>query len=81
MGLDTYFTWKHEVTYALGIEDQWCHVTDTVDPNDILGSTSFKLIPVDPLLPTTNETKSIHEWLINNLKAKSIITCCFFTSV
>ena len=80
-GPDTYFVWKCEVTYALGIEDQWCHVTDTVDPDDILGNASFKPIPADPLLPTTAEMKAIHEWLLHNLKAKSIITHRLSTSV
>lgn len=73
-GPDTYFAWKREVTYALGIEDQWCHVTDTVDPDDVLGCASFKPIPADPCLPTAAESKAIREWLINDLKAKSIIT-------
>jgi hypothetical protein len=73
-GLDSYFAWKHEVTYALGIEDIWCHVTDTIDPEDVLGSASFKPVPADPLLPTAAETTAIREWLINNLKAKAIIT-------
>ncbi|KAG0709381.1 hypothetical protein DFH29DRAFT_870344 [Suillus ampliporus] len=73
-GPDTYFAWKWEVTYALGIKDQWCHVTDTVDPNDVLGDASFKPVPANPLLPTTAETKAIRDWLIQDLKAKSIIT-------
>lgn len=75
-GPDTYFTWKHEVTYTLGIEDQWCHVTDTVDPKDVLGSASYKPVLTDPLLPTAAETTAIQEWLINDLKAKAIITHC-----
>ncbi|KAG1852549.1 hypothetical protein F4604DRAFT_1933704 [Suillus subluteus] len=80
-GLDTYFAWKHKVTYALGIDDQWCHVTETVDPDDIFGSTSFKPIAVDPLNPTAAETMAIHEWLINDLKAKAIITCWLSVTV
>ncbi|KAG2159091.1 uncharacterized protein EDB93DRAFT_1076042 [Suillus bovinus] len=80
-GLDTYFAWKREVTYALGIEDQWCHVTDTVDPDDVLGSASYKPVPADPLQPTAAETTAIREWLINDLKAKAIITCRLSISV
>lgn len=80
-GPDTYFAWKHEVTYALGIEDQWCHITDTIDPDDVLGSASFKPTPADPLLPTATETSAIYEWLINDLKAKAIITCRLSISV
>ncbi|KAG1784231.1 hypothetical protein EV702DRAFT_1191234 [Suillus placidus] len=73
-GPDTYFAWKREVTYALGIEDQWCHVMDTIDPDDVLGNASFKPIAADPSLPTAAESKAIREWLIADLKAKSIIT-------
>ncbi|KAG2056703.1 hypothetical protein BDR06DRAFT_969738 [Suillus hirtellus] len=39
-GPETYFTWKQEVTYALGTEDLWCHVSTSVDPTDILGVVS-----------------------------------------
>ncbi|KAG2140870.1 hypothetical protein BD769DRAFT_1319832, partial [Suillus cothurnatus] len=59
----------------------WCHVTDTIDPEDVLGSASFKPVPVDPLLPTAAETTTIREWLINNLKAKAIITHCLSISI
>jgi hypothetical protein len=62
------------VTYVLGIEDIWCHVTDIINPEDVLGSASFKPVLADPLLPTAAETTVIHEWLINDLKAKAIIT-------
>ncbi|KAG2071910.1 hypothetical protein BDR04DRAFT_1153914 [Suillus decipiens] len=74
-GPDTYFVRKHKATYTLGIKDQWCHVTDTIDLNNILGSTSFKLVVADPANPMVAETMKIHEWLINDLKAKAIITC------
>ncbi|KAG1741812.1 uncharacterized protein EDB91DRAFT_1052246 [Suillus paluster] len=80
-GMDTYFAWKHEVIYALGIKDQWCHVTDTIDPDDVLGNTLFQPMLANPLSPTADEMKSIREWLINDLKAKSIITHCLSTSV
>ncbi|KAG2038879.1 hypothetical protein BDR03DRAFT_981162 [Suillus americanus] len=73
-GPDTYFAWKCEVTYVLGIEDQWCHIMDTVDLDDILGSASYKPVAVNPTVPTAAETMSIQEWLINNLKVKAIIT-------
>ncbi|KIK36396.1 hypothetical protein CY34DRAFT_94470 [Suillus luteus UH-Slu-Lm8-n1] len=73
-GPETYFAWKREVTYALGVEDLWCHVADTVDPDDVLGSASFKPIPAAKTSPTADESKAIRLWLINDLKAKAIIT-------
>ncbi|KAG3230043.1 hypothetical protein P692DRAFT_20718198 [Suillus brevipes Sb2] len=48
MGPDNYFTWKCEVTYSLGTEDLWCHVTDKVDLDDILGTASFRPKAVNP---------------------------------
>jgi hypothetical protein len=73
-GLDTYFPWKHEVTYSLGMEDLWCHVTNVVDPDDILGNASYKPAFLDPLQPTAAETAALQEWLVTDLKAKAIIT-------
>ncbi|KAG1727463.1 uncharacterized protein EDB91DRAFT_1253883 [Suillus paluster] len=53
----------------------------TVDPDDLLGNTSFKPILADPLLPTISEMKATCDRLINDLKAKSIITHCLSASV
>ncbi|KAG1791644.1 uncharacterized protein BJ212DRAFT_1293731 [Suillus subaureus] len=50
---------------------------DTVDPDDVLGNASFKPTVANPLPPTVDEMKAICEWLINDLKAKSIITIAF----
>src|SRR6267154_4770640 len=73
-GPETYFAWKREVTYALGTEDLWCHVSSSIDPTDILGVASFLPVAVDPANPSADEVKAIRLWLVDDLKAKAIIT-------
>ncbi|KAG2132276.1 uncharacterized protein EDB93DRAFT_1255255 [Suillus bovinus] len=67
-----YFAWKREVTYSLGIKDLWFHVTDAVDPDDVLRSASYKPMPVNPAMPIADETLAL---------SKAIITCCLSISV
>lgn len=73
-GPDTYFAWKRETKYLLGTEDLWCHVSETADPDDVLGTPSHIPIAVISGAPTADETKAIRAWLVDDLKAKSHIT-------
>ncbi|KAG2130432.1 uncharacterized protein EDB93DRAFT_1255917 [Suillus bovinus] len=60
--------------YALACEDLWCHVNTNPDPMDILGLPSVLPVPVDPANVTAAEQTLMHEWLLNNIKAKDLIT-------
>lgn len=73
-GPETYFAWKREVTYALGTEDLWCHVSTSADPTDILGVASHIPAPAIAGSPTVDEIRDIRLWLVDDLKAKAIIT-------
>ena len=80
-GPDNYFHWKREVTYTLGIEDLWCHVSTSTDSRDVLGVASHLPVAAVPGCPTNDETKAIRSWLVDDLKAKAIITRRLSTSV
>ncbi|KAG2143743.1 uncharacterized protein EDB93DRAFT_1105087 [Suillus bovinus] len=81
LGTENYVGWSTKMQYALACEDLWCHVNTNPDPTDILGAPSFKPVPVDPNNVTPAEVAVIREWLLNDMKAKDLITCCLSPSV
>jgi hypothetical protein len=74
LGYENYIGWSTKMQYALACKDLWCHVNTVVDPADLPGTPSIKPIPTDPANITAAETTAIHEWLLNNMKAKDLIT-------
>jgi hypothetical protein len=49
---DNYIPWEMQVQLVLTNDDLWCHITEMVDPNDILGTASTLPIAVTPASPT-----------------------------
>jgi len=60
--------------YALTCKDLWCYVNTNPDPMDILGILSFMPIPINLLNITAAEQTLIYECLLNDIKAKDLIT-------
>jgi len=74
LGSENYVGWSTKMQYALACEDLWCHINTVVDPADLLGTPSVKPVPIDPANITAAEMTAICEWLLNNMKAKDLIT-------
>jgi hypothetical protein len=74
LGSENYVGWSTKMQYALVCEDLWCHINTVVDPADLLGTPSVKPVPVDLANIMAAETTAIREWLLNNMKAKDLIT-------
>jgi hypothetical protein len=72
-GTDNYIAWETQVQLALMNDDLWCHVTDKVDPQDILGSATYLPVPATVGAPTDDEKIAMRTWLINDSKAKTIL--------
>jgi hypothetical protein len=60
--------------YALTCKDLWCHVNTNPDPMDILGNPSFMPIPINLLNITAAEQTLMCECLLNDIKAKDLMT-------
>jgi hypothetical protein len=74
-GAENYIPWETQVQLVLTNDDLWCHVTDKVDPSDILGTASYLPVAADVAKPTDAESTAIRAWLIADSKAKTIILC------
>jgi hypothetical protein len=74
LGSENYVGWSTKMQYALACEDLWCHVNMTVDPADLLRTPSSIPVPVNPNNITAVEKMSMREWLLNDMKAKDLIT-------
>ncbi|OJA09961.1 hypothetical protein AZE42_11576, partial [Rhizopogon vesiculosus] len=72
-GADDYISWETQVRLALTNQDLWCHVTDKVDPTDILGSASYLPVAAAPATPTDAEKAPMCTWLIDDSKAMTIL--------
>jgi len=80
-GADNYIPWETQVQLVLTNDDLWCHVTKTVDPNDILGTASVLPVAAIPASSTDAKKTAIRTWLINDSKAKTIILCKLAPSI
>jgi len=74
LGMENYVGWSTKMQYALACEDLWCHINTTVNPADLLGTPSFIPAPVDPNNVTAAEMATMREWLLEDIKAKDLIT-------
>lgn len=74
VGSENYVGWSTKMQYALACEDLWCHINTTVDLTDLLGTPSFLPTAVDPANVTAAERILMREWLLNDIKAKDLIT-------
>lgn len=81
LGSENYVGWSTKTQYALACKDLWCHVNKIVDRADILGTLSFMPVAADANNITAAELAAMHEWLLNDVKAKDIITRCLSSSV
>jgi hypothetical protein len=81
LGMENYVGWSTKMQYALVCEDLWCHINTNVNPADLLGTPSFIPAPVDPNNVTAAEMAAMHEWLLEDIKAKDLITCHLSPSV
>ncbi|KIK36898.1 hypothetical protein CY34DRAFT_39810, partial [Suillus luteus UH-Slu-Lm8-n1] len=80
-GSENYVGWSTKMQYALACEDLWCHVNNKSDPADLLGQPSYLPVPLDPLNVTTAEKTSMRMWLLDDMKAKDLITWRLSSSV
>jgi hypothetical protein len=74
LGMENYVGWAMKMQYALVCEDHWCHINTKAEPGDLLRQPSVIPVPTNPTNPTTAETAEIHEWLLEDMKAKELIT-------
>lgn len=74
LGSENYVGWSTKTQYALACEDLWCHVNKTIDRADILGTPSFMPVAADANNITAAELATMCEWLLNDVKAKDLIT-------
>jgi hypothetical protein len=81
LSMENYVSWATKMQYALACEDHWCHVNIKATPEDLLSQPSVKSLSVDPINPMTTEITAMHEWLLEDMKAKELITCCLSSSV
>lgn len=81
LGTENYVRWATKTQYALMCEDHWCHVNMRAEPEDLLGQPSHMPLPVDPVNPMAAEMAAMHEWLLEDMKAKELITRCLSSSV
>lgn len=81
LGSENYVGWSTKMQYALACEDLWCHINTNPDPTDILGIPSSMPVPTDPLNVTAAEWTLMCEWLLEDIKAKDLITHRISSSV
>lgn len=74
LGMENYVGWATKMQYALACEDLWCHINTKAKPGDLLGQPSVMPMPVDPINPMAAEMMAMHEWLLQDMKAKELIT-------
>jgi hypothetical protein len=74
LGSENYVGWSTKMQYALACEDLWCHINTVMDPADLLGTPSTLPVPTDPANITAAERTKMCEWLLNDMKAKDLIT-------
>ncbi|KAG2036318.1 hypothetical protein BDR03DRAFT_983095 [Suillus americanus] len=67
--------------YALACEDLWCHINTVINLADLLGTPSTLPIPANPANITATERAEMCEWLLNDMKAKDLITHCLSPSI
>ncbi|KAG2030849.1 hypothetical protein BDR03DRAFT_986822 [Suillus americanus] len=74
LGSENYIGWSTKMQYALACKDLWCHINTILDPADLLGTPSMLPVPADPNNVTAAERTSMHEWPLNDMKAKDLVT-------
>lgn len=74
LGSENYVGWSTKMQYALACEDLWCHVNNKSDPTDLLGQPSHIPVAADPLNITDAEKALMRAWLLDDMKAKDLIT-------
>ena len=75
LGTENYVGWATKMQYTLACEDHWCHINTKAEPGDLLGHPSYMLLPADVAKPTDAEMAKMHVWLLEDMKAKELITC------
>jgi len=74
LGSENYIRWSTKMQYTLTYEDLWCHINTVMDPADLLGTPSTLPVPADPANTMAAERTEMCEWLLNDMKAKDLIT-------
>jgi hypothetical protein len=75
LGSENYVGWSTKMQYALACKDLWCHVNNKPDPADLLGQPLHIPVATDPLNVTPTEKVLMCVWLLDDMKAKNLITC------
>jgi hypothetical protein len=74
LGTKNYISWATKMQYTLACEDHWCHINMKAEPGDLLGHPSHMPVPAIPANPTAAEMMEMCEWLLEDMKAKELIT-------
>jgi hypothetical protein len=81
LGSENYVGWSTKMQYALTCEDLWCHINNKSDPANLLGQPLHIPVATDPLNVTPAEKVLMRVWLLDDMKAKDLITCHLSPSV